>query len=159
MMIGNDNVIRAFLADEARHAVTAAPSLDEAVGRLASRIGERPSGASQRLIVLLAATLLLVAALGTAIAVGSGILRLPLVIDDPQIEPMPELGIFEPVAGRIVYRRLQPLGRRPGRAGGSCDEGRADLRGKHPARLVERRHPAPHDAAESRRRASVRPAR
>jgi RNA polymerase sigma factor (sigma-70 family) len=58
----------------------------------------RPSGASRRLIVLLAATLLLVAALGTAIAVGTGLLRLPLVIDDPV-----DLGIFEPVAGRIVY--------------------------------------------------------
>lgn len=102
MTIGNDDRIRTFLADEARRAVAAGPSLDEAVGRLAPRIGGRPSGASQRLIVLLAATLLLVAALGTAIAVGSGILRLPLIIDDPETEPMPELGIFEPVAGRIV---------------------------------------------------------
>src|SRR5688572_10046324 len=94
----NDDLIRAFLAEEARRAVAAAPSLDEAVGRLAPRIGGRPSGASRRLIVLLAATLLLVAALGTAIAVGSGLLRLPFVIDDPV-----DLGIFEPVAGRIVY--------------------------------------------------------
>lgn len=94
----NDDHIRAFLADGARRAVAAAPSLDEAVVRLAPRIEGRPSGTSQRLIVLLAATLLLVAALGTAIAVGSGILRLPQVIDDPV-----ELGIFEPVAGRIVY--------------------------------------------------------
>jgi Tol biopolymer transport system component len=98
----NDDLIRAFLADEARRAVAAAPSLDEAVGRLAPRIEGRPSGASQRLIVLLAATLLLVAAFGTAIAVGSGILRLPLVIDDPETEPMRELGVFAPVAGRIV---------------------------------------------------------
>ena len=100
----NDDLIQAFLADEARRVVAAAPSLDHAVGRLAPRIAGRPSGASQRLIVLLAATLLLVAALGTAIAVGSGILRLPLVIDNPETGPMPELGIFEPVAGRIVYR-------------------------------------------------------
>ncbi|MEO8246347.1 MAG: hypothetical protein ABI622_04420 [Chloroflexota bacterium] len=54
-------------------------------------------------MVLVAATLLLVASLGTAIAVGSGLLRLPLVIDDEQSEPMPGLGIFESVAGRIVY--------------------------------------------------------
>ena len=101
MTIGNDDHIRAFLADEARRAVTAAPSLDEAVGRLAPRIAGRPSGASQRLIVLLAATLLLVAALGTAIAVGSGILRLPLVVDSE--EPSVDLGIFAPVAGQIVY--------------------------------------------------------
>ena len=85
----NDDLIRAFLADEARRAVAAAPSLDEAVGRLAPRIEGRPSGASQRLIVLLAATLLLVAAFGTAIAVGSGILRLPLVIDSLTV-PSPE---------------------------------------------------------------------
>jgi hypothetical protein len=92
----NDDLIRAFLADEARRAVAAAPSLDEAVGRLAPRIEGRPSGASQRLIVLLAATLLLVAALGTAVAVGSGLLRLPLVIDDPEMEPM--------LNGRILHQ-------------------------------------------------------
>jgi len=102
MTIGNDDRIRTFLADEARRAVAAGPSLDQAVGRLAPRIGGRPSGASQRLIVLLAATLLLVAALGSAIAVGSGILRLPLVIDNSETEPMRELGVFAPVAGRIV---------------------------------------------------------
>jgi len=94
----DDDLIRAFLADEARRAVAAAPSLDEAVGRLVPRVGVRPSGAPRRLIVLLAATLLLVAALGTAIAVGSGLLRLPLVLEDPV-----DLGMFEPVAGRIVY--------------------------------------------------------
>lgn len=92
----NDDLIRAFLAEEARRAVAAAPSLDEAVGRLAPRIEGRPSGASQRLIVLLAATLLLVAALGTAVAVGSGLLRLPLVIDDPEMEPM--------LNGRILHQ-------------------------------------------------------
>ena len=84
MTVDNDDRIRAFLADEARRALAAAPSLDEAVGRLAPRLERRPSGASQRLIVLMAATLLLVAALGTAIAVGSGILRLPAVFDDPE---------------------------------------------------------------------------
>jgi len=83
MTSGKDDLIRAFLADEARIAMAAAPSLDEAVGRLAPRIEGRPRRASQRLIVPLAATLLLVAALGTALAVGSGILRLPLVNDSP----------------------------------------------------------------------------
>lgn len=97
MTIGNDDVIRTFLADEARRAVAAAPSLDEALGRLAPRIGGRPTGAPQRLILLLAATLLLVAALGTALALGSGLLRLP-----PE-EPAVDLGIFEPAAGGIVY--------------------------------------------------------
>lgn len=83
----SDDLIRAFLADEARRAVAAAPSLQEAAGRLAPRIEGRPSGAPQRLIVLLAATLLLVAALSTAVAVGSGIVRLPLVIDSPAVSP------------------------------------------------------------------------
>ena len=82
MTIGNDDAIRAFLADEARRAVAAAPSLDAAVGRLAPRVEGRPSRTSQRLLVLLAATLLLMAALGTAIAIGSGVLRLPLINED-----------------------------------------------------------------------------
>ena len=83
----NDDLIRAFLADEARRAVAAAPSLEEAVGQLAPRIGGRPRSAPQRLTVLLAATLLLVAALGMAIAAGSGILRMPLVIDSSTVSP------------------------------------------------------------------------
>lgn len=83
----DDGLIRAFLAEGARRAVAAAPSFDEAVAGLAPRIGGRPSGASQRLIVILAATLLLVAALGSAIAAGSGIFRLPLVIDSPAVSP------------------------------------------------------------------------
>ena len=42
MIADNDDRIRAFLADEARRAVAAAPSFDEAVGRLAPRIeGDR----------------------------------------------------------------------------------------------------------------------
>ena len=97
----DDDRIRAFLDDEARRAMTAAPSLDQAVGRLAQRLARRPSGPSQRLVVLLAATMLLVAALGAAIALGNGLLRLPLVMDSE--EPSVDLGIFEPVAGRIVY--------------------------------------------------------
>lgn len=93
----NDDRIRTFLADEAKCAVAAALSLDEAVGRLAPRIEERPRRVSRRLIVLMATTLLLVAALGSAIAVGSGLLRLL------REEPSVDLGIFQPVAGRIVY--------------------------------------------------------
>ena len=111
MTIGNDDRIRAFLADEERRAMTAAPSLDEAVGRLARRIERRPNGASQRLIVLMAATLLLVVALGTAIAVGSGILRLPLVLDsqqpaDSDVVTVPPRGETTPVFladGRPVF--------------------------------------------------------
>lgn len=101
MTIGSDDRIRAFLADEARRALTAAPSLDQAVGQVASRVAGRKGGASQRLMVLLAATLVLVAALGTAVAIGSGILRLPQVVDSE--EPSADLGVFAPVAGRVVY--------------------------------------------------------
>lgn len=79
----NDSEIRAFLAEEAGRASAAAPSLDEAVGRMARRIERRSTRPSHRLIVLLAATLLLAAALGTAIAIGSGVLRLPLVNEEP----------------------------------------------------------------------------
>ena len=96
MTIRNDDHIRSFLADEARRAMAAAPSFDEAIRRLAPRFGESSSGASRRLVVLLAATLLLAAALGTAIAVGSGLLRPPLLVDHP------DLGIFEPAAGRVL---------------------------------------------------------
>ena len=52
----NDSEIRAFLAEEAARASAAAPSLDGAVGRLAPRVVQRPTRASHRLIVLLAAT-------------------------------------------------------------------------------------------------------
>ena len=52
-----------------------------------------------RPMVLVAATVLLVAALGTAIALGSGPLRPPAAIDQTEIE----LGIFAPAAGRIVF--------------------------------------------------------
>lgn len=112
----NDDLIRAFLADEAPRAVAAAPSLDQAVGRLAPRIGGRPSGASRRLFVLLAATLLLVAALGTAIAVGSGLLRLPLVIDFPTVDqevPTTEDGDplakpFEFLEGEVTFATAPP---------------------------------------------------
>jgi hypothetical protein len=77
-----DEDLRAFLAAEGRRRSSYAPSLDEVVGRLAPRLADRQGGASQRLLLVLAATLLLVAALGSAFAVGSGLLKLPLVIDD-----------------------------------------------------------------------------
>ena len=63
MTTANDSDIQAFLSIEARHAVAVAPSFDEAVGRLAPRVAGRPRHGSQRLIVLTAATLLLVAML------------------------------------------------------------------------------------------------
>ncbi len=52
----------------------------------------RGSGAS-RLVLLVAVTALMMAALGTAIAAGSGWLRLPLVVDAPSIQNQDE--VFE----------------------------------------------------------------
>ena len=78
-----DELIQAFLADEARHAMAVAPSLDEAVGRLAPRVGGRTRADSRRLTLLLAASLLMAAALGSAIAIGTGIIRLPWVVPSP----------------------------------------------------------------------------
>lgn len=75
-----DDRIRAFLIDEARRVTVTAPSLDEAVATLAPRLTPRSTGGSRGLVVLLAAALLL-AALAATIAIGSGLLRLPLVND------------------------------------------------------------------------------
>ena len=75
----NDSEIHAFLADEAQRAVAAAPSLDAAIGRLAPRVQGRPSGTSQRLVLLFAAATLLALTAGSAILVGSGILKLPVL--------------------------------------------------------------------------------
>ena len=113
----NDDLIRTFLADEARRALAAAPTLHEAVGRLAPRIAGPPTDASQRLIVLLAATLLLVAALGTAIAVGSGLLRLPLVIDDPTDHStqarLEDRERFSMLNGEVTFHGAPPWGDHP----------------------------------------------
>ena len=110
-----DDMIRAFLADEARRALAAAPSLDEAVGRLAPRIAGRPTNASQRLIVLLAAALLLVAALGTAIAVGNGLVRLPSVIDDSADHPTlsGHVETFSILNGDVTFSAAPPWGDHP----------------------------------------------
>ena len=83
MTSGTDELIRTFLADEARQAVAVAPSLEEAVGRLAPRVAGQARIDSRRLTLLLAASLLLVAALGSAIAIGTGIIRLPWLPTSP----------------------------------------------------------------------------
>lgn len=76
-----DDRIREALADEARRAIIAAPTLDAAVGRLAPRLAPTLQRTPRRLTLILAAALLTAAVLGSAIAVGSGRLSLPLVID------------------------------------------------------------------------------
>lgn len=80
-----DDRLREFFAVEAQRASLAAPTLDAAVGRLAPRLAPTLQRTPRRLTLILAATLLLAAALGSAIAIGSGWLRLPLVIDTPSI--------------------------------------------------------------------------
>jgi hypothetical protein len=85
-----------LLGDIAR-AAGAMPQERPWFGRPAPRSQVVPRPGSGRLIVLVAATMLLAAALGAAIAVGSGILRLQLFVNQP------DLGIFEPVAGQILY--------------------------------------------------------
>jgi len=80
-----DDRLRDFLADEGGRSTLAAPSFEEAVGRLAQRLAPRAQRTPRRLMVILAAALLTAAALGSAIGIGSGWLRLPLVIDTPSI--------------------------------------------------------------------------
>jgi hypothetical protein len=80
MNMQTDKRIRAFLVDEARRVTATSPSLDEAVGTLAPGLERRSNGGSRGLVVLFAAALLL-AALAASIAVGSGLVRVPQVID------------------------------------------------------------------------------
>ena len=89
-----DDRLSEFLAEEGRRAALGAPSLEEAVGRLAPRLAPDSRRAPERLVAVLAAALLLAAALGSAIAVGNGWLRLPLVIDTPSIQSQDEV-VFE----------------------------------------------------------------
>jgi hypothetical protein len=86
MSFDNDQRIKAFLSDEARRSVTTAPSLEEMIGVVASRVGRRPAGSSRSLMVLLAASLLLTVALASAIAIGSGLVRLPSNREVPPAE-------------------------------------------------------------------------
>lgn len=75
-----DDIIRTFLVDEAERRTVHAPSLVQAVTPVAMRLGQRAAGRpSRQVAILVAATLLLVATLGVATAVGSGVLRLPFI--------------------------------------------------------------------------------
>jgi len=91
-----DERLRDFLADEGRRVTSGAPSLDEAVGRIAPRLAPRlaPAGhrSPRRFVILVAAALLTAAA--SAIGIGSGLLRLPLVIDTPSVQTERE-AVFE----------------------------------------------------------------
>jgi len=89
-----DDRLRDFLADEGRRVTSAAPSLDEAVGRLAPRLAPAGPRSSRRFAILVAAALLTIAAAASAIGIGSGLLRLPLVIDTPSVQSERE-AVFE----------------------------------------------------------------
>ena len=102
-----DDRLRAFLADEGRRASLNAPSLEEAVGHLAPRLVPKAQQIPRRLLVILAAALLTAAALGSAIAIGSGWLRLPLVIDTPSVRSEDE-PVFE--VALHYYDRESPSG-------------------------------------------------
>jgi len=106
MTLDFNDRLRASLADEGRRASRAAPSLEEAVGRLAPRLAPKAQQTSRRLVVILAAALLTAAALGSAIAIGSGRLSLPLVVDtqsDAPSEAEEAVGALQPLpsAGAI----------------------------------------------------------
>ena len=79
-----NELIETYLAQRARAAIHDAPTLDEAVARVAARLPRRTSGS---LILLIAAALLLAAFLGAAVAVGSGLLRLPFVDGPSSMAP------------------------------------------------------------------------
>ena len=102
MTVDRDDLIRAFLADEARRLADQAPTLEAAVGRLAPRVQPEARGGSRGMIVLLAASLLLTAALGATIAIGSGLVRLPTVIDGLPTPTDP--------AHQAVFLRLEVTG-------------------------------------------------
>ncbi len=75
-----DERIRRFLSDEASRVTATAPSLSEAAATLAPSLGGRSTGVSRGMAVLFAAALLLVALTAT-IAIGSGVVRVPKVVD------------------------------------------------------------------------------
>ncbi len=73
-----DAILRGVLADEAAQAERNAPSIDHAVASLLPRVQGR-SGTQRRLVLVLAAALLLVAALASAVAIGQW---LPVTVDE-----------------------------------------------------------------------------
>jgi len=97
MNLDHDDRIRAFLADEAVRLTSAAPSLDQAIGRLAPRLRPRSRAQPRGMTLLLAASLLLAAAVGATLAVGSGLVRLPIV----NVLPPTEAPAYEAVFLRL----------------------------------------------------------
>jgi dipeptidyl aminopeptidase/acylaminoacyl peptidase len=95
-----DDVIRDFLADEARQVPHSAPSLEMAAARVAPHL-EAPRTHGSRLQLILVAALLLLAAIASTVAIGSA-LRLILVDDLP---PARGNGVIAyPIDGTIFVR-------------------------------------------------------
>ncbi len=86
-----DTMVRGVLADEAARVEQRAPSMDEAVATLLPRVESR-AGTQRRLMLVLAAALLLVAALASAIAIGQS---LPITVEEVTLPDNP--GEFRPV--------------------------------------------------------------
>lgn len=86
-----DTMVRGVLADEAAHVEQRAPTMDEAVATLLPRVQAR-AGTQRRLVLILAAALLLVAALASAIAIGQA---LPVTVEELTLPEAP--GEFQPV--------------------------------------------------------------
>jgi hypothetical protein len=99
MNAGFDERISAFLADEAQRLARRAPTLEESVASVAPRLVRRAGGQSRALTLLLAAVLLLAAAVGMTIAVGSGLVRLPTIVEVPPSTVAPE---YEAVVLRLA---------------------------------------------------------
>ena len=85
-----DAILRGVLADEAAQVERNAPSIEHAVARLRPRVQGR-AGTQRRLMLVLAAGLLLVAALASAIAIGQW---LPITVDE--LPPPDGRGEFQP---------------------------------------------------------------
>ncbi len=94
MSVGTDEGIKAFLAEEGRRVASTAPPLEEVVRAVAPRVDPRTGGSSRTLMVLLAASLVLTAALASAIAIGSGLVRLP---SNPEVPPAEIQAAYEAV--------------------------------------------------------------
>jgi hypothetical protein len=96
-----DETLRIFLDEKAEQGAGTAPSLEVAVGRLAPHLGRR-GGGSTTLLVVAATAALLVAMVGSAIAIGSGWLRLPAV-EPPILASLEPTSPTEVSNGWIAY--------------------------------------------------------
>ena len=94
-----DATLRRFFGEEAARVEQSAPSIEHAVALLLPRV-ERHAGPRRRLLLVLAAALLLIGAMASAIAIGQ---RLQITVDERP--------------PRILVEQFQPIGMLPQGAG------------------------------------------